>query len=93
MTSAGADGDVEEVSTADMTHISDSVLEELPDSRSVVSSTHHHMLSFERMADWESAYRPVSPLNADNAGVFAFSESPSVVFANAIDHLLGGKRE
>ena len=48
------------------------------------------MLSFERMADWESAYRPVSPLNTANAGVFAFSESSSVVFVNAIDHLLGG---
>ena len=83
--------DVEEVSTADMTHISDSVLQDLPDSRSVVSSTHHHMLSFERMADWESAYRPVSPLNTANDGVFAFSESPSVVFVNAIGHLLGGE--
>ena len=76
-----------------MTHISDSVLEDLPDSRSVVSSTHHHMLSFERMADWESAYRPVSPLNTANAGVFAFSESSSVVFASATDHLFWGKRE
>lgn len=66
------DVDVEEVSTADMTHISASVLEDLPGIHSVVPPTHHHVMSFERMADWVSTHRPLTPLNTANAGVFAF---------------------
>ena len=66
--------DVEEVSTADMTRISDG---------------DYAALSFESLADWESVHRPVTPLNTADAVVFGFSESSSIIFVNPLTSQFG----
>lgn len=69
--------DVEEVSTADMTHI---------------TAEDYASLSFERLAEWESAYRPVTPLHTADAVVFGFSESSSIVMVNHLTLQFGRVR-
>ena len=69
--------DVEEVSTADMTHI---------------AAEDYASLSFERLAEWESAYRPVTPLHTADAVVFGLSESSSIVMVNHLTLQFGRVR-
>ena len=69
--------DVEEVSTADMTHI---------------TAEDYASLSFDRLAEGGSAYRPIKPLNTADAVVFGFSESSSIVMVNRLTLQFGHRR-